>query len=87
MLAIFAALAACSPCPRVVVRSIQGGDTNLKAIAARGDLSNIAFGGRRSALSALLGLVVIKAISSVVTLVCLNSWRRSIITGVALVLT
>jgi D-xylose transport system permease protein len=57
------------------------GDVNLNAIAAAVIGGTSLFGGRGSAFSALLGIVVIQSISSGLTLLDLNSSYRFIITG------
>ncbi|WP_166875987.1 MULTISPECIES: sugar ABC transporter permease [unclassified Salinibacterium] len=63
-----------------------GGDTNLNAIAAAVIGGASLFGGRGSAYSALLGIVVIQSISSGLTLLNLDSSVRYMITGVVLLL-
>jgi simple sugar transport system permease protein/D-xylose transport system permease protein len=63
-----------------------GGDTNLNAIAAAVIGGTSLFGGRGSAWSALLGIVVIQSISNGLTLLNLESWIRYIITGGGLLL-
>lgn len=62
------------------------GDTNLNAIAAAVIGGTSLFGGRGSAFSALLGIVVIQSISSGLTLLNLDSSVRYMVTGVVLVL-
>jgi len=64
--------------------SSGGGDTNLNAIAAAVIGGTSLFGGRGSAYSALLGIVVISAISSGLTLLSLDSAIRFMITGAVL---
>jgi D-xylose transport system permease protein len=63
-----------------------GGDTNLTAIAAAVIGGTSLFGGRGSAWSALLGILVIQSISSGLTLLNLDAWVRFVITGVVLAL-
>ncbi len=62
------------------------GDVNLNAIAAAVIGGTSLFGGRGSAYSALLGILVISAISSGLTLLNLSSSIRFIITGLVLAL-
>lgn len=66
--------------------SSGAGDTNLNAIAAAVIGGTSLFGGRGSAYSALLGIVVIQSISSGLTLLSLDSSVRYMITGGVLVL-
>lgn len=61
-------------------------DVNLNAIAAAVIGGTSLFGGRGSAYSALLGVLVISAISSGLTLLNLSSSIRFIITGLVLAL-
>lgn len=61
-----------------------GGDTNLNAIAAAVIGGTSLFGGRGSAWSAVLGVVVIMSISSGLTLLNLDSSVRYIVTGAVL---
>jgi D-xylose transport system permease protein len=63
-----------------------GGDTNLNAIAAAVIGGTSLFGGRGSAWSALLGILVIQSISSGLTLLNLDSSVRYMITGLVLLL-
>ncbi len=63
-----------------------GGDTNLTAIAAAVIGGTSLFGGRGSALSAVLGILVIMSITSGLTLLNLDSSIRYIITGGVLLL-
>ncbi|WP_241978583.1 hypothetical protein [Cryobacterium sp. TmT2-59] len=63
-----------------------GGDTNLNAIAAAVIGGASLFGGRGSAYSALLGILVIQSISSGLTLMNLDSSIRYMITGAVLLL-
>lgn len=63
-----------------------GGDTNLNAIAAAVIGGASLFGGRGSAFSALLGILVIQSISSGLTLMNLDSSVRYMVTGVVLLL-
>jgi D-xylose transport system permease protein len=60
------------------------GDVNLNAIASAVIGGTSLFGGRGSAYSALLGIVVIQAISSGLTLLDLSSSLRYMITGAVL---
>ena len=62
------------------------GDVNLNAIAAAVIGGTSLFGGRGSAFSALLGVVVIQSISSGLTLLGLGSAFRFIVTGLVLLL-
>ena len=62
------------------------GDLNLNAIAAAVIGGTSLFGGRGSAFSALLGVVVIQSISSGLTLLGLGSSPRFIVTGIVLLL-
>ena len=57
------------------------GDVNLNAIAAAVIGGTSLFGGRGSAWSALLGIIVIQAISNGLTLLNLSSSLRYMITG------
>jgi D-xylose transport system permease protein len=57
------------------------GDVNLNAIAAAVIGGTSLFGGRGSAYSAILGIIVIQAISSGLTLLNLSSSLRYMITG------
>ena len=58
-----------------------GGDVNLNAIAAAVIGGTSLFGGRGSAFSALLGILVIQSISSGLTLLNLDSSFRFMVTG------
>jgi D-xylose transport system permease protein len=62
------------------------GDVNLNAIAAAVIGGTSLFGGRGSAYSALVGIVVIQSISSGLTLMNLDSSVQFMVTGVVLVL-
>lgn len=62
------------------------GDVNLNAIAAAVIGGTSLFGGRGTAYSALLGIVVIQSISSGLTLLNLSSSFRFMVTGAVLVL-
>jgi D-xylose transport system permease protein len=62
------------------------GDVNLNAIAAAVIGGTSLFGGRGSAFSALLGVIVIQSISSGLTLLGLGSAFRFIVTGLVLLL-
>jgi ABC-type xylose transport system permease subunit len=70
----------------VAGQSSGGGDTNLNAIAAAVIGGTSLFGGRGSAYSALLGVLVIQSISSGLTLMNLDSSVRYMITGAVLLL-
>ncbi|XAS67687.1 sugar ABC transporter permease [Micrococcaceae bacterium Sec5.7] len=63
-----------------------GGDVNLNAIAAAVIGGTSLFGGRGSAFSAILGIVVIQSISSGLTLLNLDASFRFMVTGVVLLL-
>ncbi|GAA1993748.1 sugar ABC transporter permease [Microbacterium pumilum] len=67
-------------------QSSGGGDTNLNAIAAAVIGGASLFGGRGSAFSAVLGIIVIQSISSGLTLLSLDASIAFMITGVVLVL-
>ncbi|MDY0910986.1 sugar ABC transporter permease [Microbacterium sp. CFBP9034] len=67
-------------------QSSGAGDTNLNAIAAAVIGGASLFGGRGSAFSALLGIIVIQSISSGLTLLSFDSSVQFMITGVVLVL-
>jgi simple sugar transport system permease protein/D-xylose transport system permease protein len=67
-------------------QSTGGGDTNLTAIAAAVIGGTSLFGGRGSAWSALLGIVVIQSIASGLTLLSLDSSVRYMVTGAVLLL-
>ena len=62
------------------------GDVNLNAIAAAVIGGTSLFGGRGSAYSALLGIIVIQAISNGLTLLNLSSSLRYMIIGGVLAL-
>ncbi|GAB2851833.1 sugar ABC transporter permease [Microbacterium insulae] len=62
------------------------GDVNLNAIAAAVIGGASLFGGRGSAFSALLGIIVIQSISSGLTLLSMDSSVQFMITGIVLVL-
>ncbi|MDT0343669.1 sugar ABC transporter permease [Streptomyces litchfieldiae] len=62
------------------------GDVNLNAIAAAVIGGTSLFGGRGSAFSALLGILVIQSISNGLTLLDLDSSFRFIVTGLVLAL-
>ncbi|MHB1171627.1 MAG: sugar ABC transporter permease [Lacisediminihabitans sp.] len=85
---IFAVIGGLLAAARLTSASLSsgGGDTNLNAIAAAVIGGTSLFGGRGSAYSALLGIVVIQSISSGLTLLSLDSSVRFIITGVVLLL-
>lgn len=67
-------------------QSSGGADTNLNAIAAAVIGGTSLFGGRGSAYSALLGILVIQSISSGLTLLNLDSSVRYMVTGAVLLL-
>jgi len=66
-------------------QSTGAADTNLNAIAAAIIGGASLFGGRGSAFAALLGVVVIQAISSGLTLINLSSAVQFMVTGAVLV--
>lgn len=80
---IFAALGGVFSAARLASASQQAGtgDVNLNAIAAAVIGGTSLFGGRGSAWSALLGILVIQAISNGLTLLNLSSSLRYMITG------
>jgi simple sugar transport system permease protein/D-xylose transport system permease protein len=84
----FAALGGLLAAARLTsVNASSGGtDVNLNAIAAAVIGGTSLFGGRGSAWSALLGILVIQSISSGLTLLNLDSSIRFMITGAVLVL-
>lgn len=67
-------------------QSSGAGDVNLNAIAAAVIGGTSLFGGRGSAFSALLGIIVIQSISSGLTLLNLDSAVRYMITGAVLLI-
>jgi ABC-type xylose transport system permease subunit len=67
-------------------QSSGGADTNLNAIAAAVIGGTSLFGGRGSAYSALLGILVIQSISNGLALINLGSPERYMITGGVLLL-
>lgn len=79
----FAALGGVFAASRLASASIQAGtgDVNLNAIAAAVIGGTSLFGGRGSAWSALLGVLVIQSISNGLTLLNLSSSLRFMITG------
>lgn len=83
---MFAALGGILAASRLASASQQAGtgDVNLNAIAAAVIGGTSLFGGRGSAYSALLGIVVIQSISSGLTLLDLSSSLRYMITGAVL---
>jgi ABC-type xylose transport system permease subunit len=85
---LFAALGGLLSAGRLATASIGSGvgDTNLNAIAAAVIGGTSLFGGRGSAYSALLGIVVIQSIASGLTLLSLESSVRYMITGGVLLL-
>jgi D-xylose transport system permease protein len=82
----FAAVGGVLSSARLASASQQAGtgDVNLNAIAAAVIGGTSLFGGRGSAYSALLGILVIQAISSGLTLLDLSSSFRYMITGAVL---
>jgi len=82
----FAALGGVFSAARLASASQQAGagDVNLNAIAAAVIGGTSLFGGRGSAWSALLGVLVIQAISNGLTLLNLSSSLRFMITGAVL---
>jgi D-xylose transport system permease protein len=85
---VFAVLGGLLAAGRGAVASLQSGtgDVNLDAIAAAVIGGTSLFGGRGSAYSALLGIIVIQSISSGLTLLSLDSSVRYMITGAVLLL-
>lgn len=83
MCSTFAALGGILSASRLASSSQQAGtgDVNLNAIAAAVIGGTSLFGGRGSAYSALLGIIVIQAISNGLTLLNLSSSLRYMITG------
>jgi D-xylose transport system permease protein len=81
--AAFAAAGGVLSAARLASASQQGGtgDVNLNAIAAAVIGGTSLFGGRGSAYSALLGIIVIQSIASGLTLLDLSSSLRYMITG------
>ena len=80
---VFAAVGGVLASARLASASQQAGtgDVNLDAIAAAVIGGTSLFGGRGSAYSALLGIIVIQAISNGLTLLDLSSSLRYMITG------
>ncbi len=80
---VFAAVGGVLASARLASASQQAGtgDVNLDAIAAAVIGGTSLFGGRGSAFSALLGIIVIQAISNGLTLLDLSSSLRYMITG------
>ena len=83
---MFAALGGVLSSARLASASQQAGtgDVNLNAIAAAVIGGTSLFGGRGSAWSALLGIIVIQSIASGLTLLNLSSSLRYMITGAVL---
>jgi D-xylose transport system permease protein len=81
-----AALGGLLAAARLASANLQAGtvDTNLNAIAAAVIGGTSMFGGRGSAYSALLGIIVIQSIASGLTLLDLSSSLRYMITGAVL---
>lgn len=86
--ATFAALGGIFAASRLAAanQSSGGADTNLNAIAAAVIGGTSLFGGRGSAYSALLGVIVIQSISSGLSLLNLDSSVRYMVTGAVLLL-
>jgi D-xylose transport system permease protein len=84
--ASFAALGGVLTAARLASASTQAGtgDVNLNAIAAAVIGGTSLFGGRGSAYSAVLGIIVIQSIASGLTLLNLSSSLRFMITGAVL---
>jgi D-xylose transport system permease protein len=84
----FAALGGVLGAARLAAANQQSGsgDVNLNAIAAAVIGGTSLFGGRGSAFAALLGILVISAISNGLTLLNLNSSYRFMVTGAVLLL-
>jgi simple sugar transport system permease protein/D-xylose transport system permease protein len=84
----FAALGGVLATARLAAVNQQSGgaDVNLNAIAAAVIGGTSLFGGRGSAISAMLGILVIQSISNGLTLLNLNSSYRFMITGGVLLL-
>jgi len=84
--ATFAAAGGILSAARLASASQQAGtgDVNLNAIAAAVIGGTSLFGGRGSAYSALLGIIVIQSIASGLTLLDLSSSLRYMITGAVL---
>ena len=84
--ASFAALGGVLTAARLASASQQAGtgDVNLNAIAAAVIGGTSLFGGRGSAFSAVLGIIVIQSIASGLTLLNLSSSLRFMITGAVL---
>jgi ABC-type xylose transport system permease subunit len=80
---LFAALGGLLSAGRLASASISSGtgDVNLDAIAAAVIGGTSLFGGRGSAYSALLGIIVIQSIASGLTLMSLDASVRYMITG------
>ncbi|API56898.1 ABC transporter permease (plasmid) [Rhizobium leguminosarum] len=86
MCALLAATGGVLSAARLATASQQAGtgDVNLNAIAAAVIGGTSLFGGRGSAYSALLGIIVIQSIASGLTLLDLSSSLRYMITGAVL---
>ncbi|MEO7123079.1 MAG: sugar ABC transporter permease [Lacisediminihabitans sp.] len=85
---LFAVLGGLLAAARLTSASLSSGagDVNLNAIAAAVIGGTSLFGGRGSAYSALLGILVIQSISNGLTLLSLGSPERYMITGAVLLL-
>jgi ABC-type xylose transport system permease subunit len=86
--AVFAVLGGLLATGRLAAASLQSGtnDVNLDAIAAAVIGGTSLFGGRGSAYSALLGIIVIQAIANGLSLLNIDSSVRYMITGAVLLL-
>jgi ABC-type xylose transport system permease subunit len=86
--AVFAVLGGLLATGRLASASLQSGtnDVNLDAIAAAVIGGTSLFGGRGSAYSALLGIIVITAIANGLSLLNIDSSVRYMITGAVLLL-
>lgn len=85
---MFAAIGGLFATARLTAATLSsgGGDTNLVAIAAAVIGGTSLFGGRGSAYSALLGILVIQSISNGLSLLNFDSSVRYMITGAVLLL-
>jgi D-xylose transport system permease protein len=85
---MFAATGGVLAASRLATASQQAGtgDVNLNAIAAAVIGGTSLFGGRGSAFSAVLGIIVIQSIANGLTMLNLSSSLRYMITGAVLAL-
>ncbi len=85
---LFAAIGGLFATGRLTAATLSsgGGDVNLLAIAAAVIGGTSLFGGRGSAYSALLGILVIQSISNGLSLLNFDSSVRYMITGAVLLL-